>query len=91
MIRADAQGVAEPADIDLAIKTALGYPMGPMELLDLVGLEPSGQPRLCHVVCSFPPGLAAESYSVWGPEGARGPTERIGPRRSKRMRRPASK
>lgn len=38
-IRLVEQGVAEPADIDLAIKTALGYPMGPMELLDLVGLD----------------------------------------------------
>ena len=32
-------GVAAPADIDCAIKTALGYAMGPMELLDLVGLD----------------------------------------------------
>ena len=32
-------GVAEPADIDRAIKVGLGYPMGPLELLDLVGLD----------------------------------------------------
>jgi 3-hydroxybutyryl-CoA dehydrogenase len=32
-------GVAEAQDIDLAIRTALGYPMGPLELLDLVGLD----------------------------------------------------
>jgi 3-hydroxybutyryl-CoA dehydrogenase len=32
-------GVAAPADIDLAIKNGLGYPMGPLELLDLVGLD----------------------------------------------------
>jgi 3-hydroxybutyryl-CoA dehydrogenase len=32
-------GVAEPADIDRAIKEGLGYPMGPLELLDLVGLD----------------------------------------------------
>ncbi len=38
-IRLVEQGVAEPADIDLAIKTALGYPMGPLELLDLIGLD----------------------------------------------------
>jgi 3-hydroxybutyryl-CoA dehydrogenase len=38
-IRLVEQGVAEPADIDIAIKTALGYPMGPLELLDLVGLD----------------------------------------------------
>src|SRR3954469_22721175 len=35
-IRLVEQGVADPADIDLAIKEALGYAMGPMELLDLI-------------------------------------------------------
>ena len=38
-IRLVEAGVAGPADIDRAIKTALGYPMGPLELLDLVGLD----------------------------------------------------
>jgi 3-hydroxybutyryl-CoA dehydrogenase len=38
-IRLVEQGVAEAADIDLAIKTALGYPMGPLELLDLIGMD----------------------------------------------------
>ena len=38
-IRLVESGVAEPADIDRAVKTALGYPMGPLELLDLVGLD----------------------------------------------------
>ncbi len=38
-IRMVEAGVAEPADIDRAIKTALGYPMGPLELIDLVGLD----------------------------------------------------
>jgi 3-hydroxybutyryl-CoA dehydrogenase len=38
-IRLVEQGVAEPADIDLAIKTAMGYAMGPFELLDLVGMD----------------------------------------------------
>ena len=33
------QGIAEPADIDLAVKTALGYPLGPLELLDMVGMD----------------------------------------------------
>lgn len=32
-------GVAAPADIDRAVKAGLGYPMGPLELLDLVGLD----------------------------------------------------
>ncbi|MGF7178046.1 3-hydroxyacyl-CoA dehydrogenase family protein [Azospirillum doebereinerae] len=38
-IRMVEAGVAEPADIDRAIKAGLGYPMGPLELLDLVGLD----------------------------------------------------
>jgi 3-hydroxybutyryl-CoA dehydrogenase len=38
-IRLVESGVASPADIDRAIKTALGYPMGPLELLDLIGLD----------------------------------------------------
>ena len=38
-IRLVEQGVASPSDIDKAIKTALGYPMGPLELLDLVGMD----------------------------------------------------
>ena len=38
-IRLVEAGVAAPADIDRAIKTGLGYPMGPFELLDLVGLD----------------------------------------------------
>ncbi|MDF3839912.1 3-hydroxyacyl-CoA dehydrogenase family protein [Cupriavidus basilensis] len=47
-IRLVEQGVAEPADIDAAIKTALGYPMGPLELLDLVGLDT--QKLLCEAM-----------------------------------------
>jgi 3-hydroxybutyryl-CoA dehydrogenase len=38
-IRLVEAGVAAPADIDRAIKTGLGYPMGPLELIDLVGLD----------------------------------------------------
>ncbi|MBC7435809.1 MAG: 3-hydroxyacyl-CoA dehydrogenase family protein, partial [Bdellovibrionales bacterium] len=47
-IRLVEQGVAEPADIDLAIKTAMGYAMGPMELLDLVGMDT--QKLLCEAL-----------------------------------------
>lgn len=39
VIRLVEAGVAEPADIDRAIKVGLGYPLGPLELLDLVGLD----------------------------------------------------
>jgi 3-hydroxybutyryl-CoA dehydrogenase len=38
-IRMVEAGVAEPADIDRAINAGLGYAMGPLELLDLVGLD----------------------------------------------------
>jgi len=47
-IRLVEQGVAGAADIDKAIKTALGYPMGPMELLDLVGMDT--QRLLCEAM-----------------------------------------
>lgn len=45
-IRAVEAGVAAPADIDRAIKAGLGYKMGPLELIDLVGLDT--QVRLCE-------------------------------------------
>ncbi|MEM1198414.1 MAG: 3-hydroxyacyl-CoA dehydrogenase family protein [Pseudomonadota bacterium] len=45
-IRAVEAGVASPADIDTAIKQGLGYKMGPLELIDLIGLDT--QVRLCE-------------------------------------------
>ncbi|WP_243398745.1 3-hydroxyacyl-CoA dehydrogenase family protein [Mameliella alba] len=45
-IRMVESGVATPADIDRAIKTAYGHAMGPLEWLDLVGLDT--QQRLCR-------------------------------------------
>ncbi len=45
-IRAVEAGVAAPADIDRALKVALGYRMGPLELLDMIGLDT--QLRLCE-------------------------------------------
>lgn len=45
-IRAVEAGVATPGDIDKAIKAALGYKMGPCELIDLIGLDT--QVRLCE-------------------------------------------
>jgi 3-hydroxybutyryl-CoA dehydrogenase len=33
------QGVAEPADIDKAMKLGANHPMGPLELIDLIGLD----------------------------------------------------
>jgi 3-hydroxybutyryl-CoA dehydrogenase len=50
-VRLVEQGVAEPAAIDLAIKTAMGYTMGPLELLDLIGLDT--QRLLCEAMHSI--------------------------------------
>jgi 3-hydroxybutyryl-CoA dehydrogenase len=60
-IRAVEAGVASPGDIDTAIRTALGYKMGPLELIDLIGLDT--QIRLCEAFfpvtndsrCAAPP------------------------------------
>jgi len=45
-IRAVEAGVASAEDIDRAIKVGLGYRMGPLELIDLIGLDT--QIRLCE-------------------------------------------
>jgi 3-hydroxybutyryl-CoA dehydrogenase len=45
-IRLVERGVAAPADIDRGIRKALGHPMGPLQLVDLVGLDT--QMRLCE-------------------------------------------
>lgn len=47
-IRMVEKSIASPEDIDKAIKTAMGYKMGPMQLLDLVGLDT--QERLCDAL-----------------------------------------
>ena len=45
-IRMVEAGVASAADVDKAIKIGLGYKMGPLELIDLIGLDT--QVRLCE-------------------------------------------
>jgi 3-hydroxybutyryl-CoA dehydrogenase len=45
-IRAVEAGVADAVGIDTAIKVGLGYKMGPLELIDLIGLDT--QIRLCE-------------------------------------------
>ncbi|HEX3244230.1 MAG TPA: 3-hydroxyacyl-CoA dehydrogenase family protein [Chloroflexota bacterium] len=47
-IRLVESGAAEPAEVDRAVKGGLGYPMGPCELLDYVGLDT--QERLCDAL-----------------------------------------
>ena len=49
-IRLVEAGVAAPADIDRALKRGMNYPMGPLELLDLVGLDT--QLLLCEALHS---------------------------------------
>ena len=49
-IRAVEAGVATPGDIDKAMKVGLGYRMGPLELVDLIGLDT--QIRLCEAFYS---------------------------------------
>ena len=50
-IRMVEQGIATAADIDKAMRTAMGFPMGPLELVDLVGLDT--QERLCDTFYSI--------------------------------------
>lgn len=38
-IRAAAEGIATVEDIDIAFKSGFGYPLGPLELCDFVGLD----------------------------------------------------
>lgn len=45
-LRLEADGVASYQDIDVAARTALGHPMGPFELMDLVGIDVSYLIRL---------------------------------------------
>ncbi len=41
------EGVATMADIDLAVKNGLNYPMGPFELMDLTGID------ICYYVAEY--------------------------------------
>lgn len=78
-IRAVEAAVAEPADIDRALKAGLGYKMGPLELIDLIGLDT--QVRLCEAFypvtldprCAAPPLLRRMVAAGWlGRKSGRG-------------------
>lgn len=60
-IRLVEAGVAAPAEIDKAIKTALGYPMGPLELLDLIGMDTQ------RLLCEAMHGLTNEDRAACPP------------------------
>ena len=55
------QGVADAANIDLAVKTALGYPLGPLELLDMVGMDTQ------RLLCDAMHGLTNEPRAACPP------------------------
>jgi 3-hydroxybutyryl-CoA dehydrogenase len=60
-IRLVEAGVAEPAEIDKAIKGAMGYAMGPFELLDLIGMD------TVLLLCEAMHGLTHESRATCPP------------------------
>lgn len=60
-IRLVERGVAEPGEIDKAIKAAMGYPMGPLELVDLVGTDTQ------RLLCDAMHGLTHESRATCPP------------------------
>ena len=49
------QGVASVQDIDTACRTALGYPMGPFELMDLTGIDIGYRAKLARYAESEDP------------------------------------
>jgi 3-hydroxybutyryl-CoA dehydrogenase len=60
-IRLVERGVAEPVEIDRAIKAAMGYPMGPLELLDLIGMDTQ------RLLCEAMHGLTGEPRAACPP------------------------
>ena len=54
------QGVASVEDIDTACRTALGYPMGPFELMDLTGIDIGYHAKLARYAESRRPARPAQ-------------------------------
>ena len=58
------QGVASVDDIDAACRTALGYPMGPFELMDLTGIDIGYHAKLArHAVTGDPRDLPSRTVT----------------------------
>jgi 3-hydroxybutyryl-CoA dehydrogenase len=58
------QGVATVEDIDAACRTALGYPMGPFELMDLTGVDIGYHAKLArHAVTGDPRDLPSRTVT----------------------------
>ena len=58
------QGVASVEDIDTACRTALGYPMGPFELMDLTGIDIGYHAKLArHAVTGDPRDLPSRTVT----------------------------
>jgi 3-hydroxybutyryl-CoA dehydrogenase len=58
------QGVASVEDIDTACRTALGYPMGPFELMDLTGIDIGYHAKLArHAVTDDPRDLPSRTVT----------------------------
>jgi 3-hydroxybutyryl-CoA dehydrogenase len=59
------QGVASVEDIDTACRTALGYPMGPFELMDLTGIDIGYHAKLArHAVTNDPRDLPSRTVTA---------------------------
>jgi 3-hydroxybutyryl-CoA dehydrogenase len=58
------EGVASVDGIDSACRTALGYPMGPFELMDLTGIDIGYHAKLArHAVSGDPPDLPSRTVT----------------------------
>jgi 3-hydroxybutyryl-CoA dehydrogenase len=58
-------GVASVEDIDIACRTALGYPMGPFELMDLTGIDIGFHAKLArHAVTNDPRDLPSRTVTA---------------------------
>jgi 3-hydroxybutyryl-CoA dehydrogenase len=58
------QGVSSVEDIDTACRTALGYPMGPFELMDLTGIDIGYHAKLArHAVTDDPRDLPSRTVT----------------------------